>query len=88
MAGRFGLTWPSPSGWTEFRPFHMFRSGQRIRDAHRRQRDGRRRGETTLLEPGARRQLPASRLLQERSSSSGILEGAQERILRICVSFT
>ena len=53
-AGRFGFSWPSPGGWTEFRPFQMFRGGQRVRDAHRRQRDGRRRGEneaTFMLYP-------------------------------------
>ncbi len=29
VSGRFGFSWPSPAGWTDFRPFHMFRSGAR-----------------------------------------------------------
>ena len=44
VAGRFGFSWPSPGGWTDFRPFQMFR-GSASRDSQqggsrRRHRDG------------------------------------------------
>lgn len=63
MAGRFGFSWPSPGGWTEFRPFQMFRSGASYHSARQQQQQQQVGGARRTREGGRRTRGAAGMLL-------------------------